>query len=442
MKKCRVFVRGLWRAVISVCERFYNLIITFGNSAADSKYEGPYAEGKFEVDRWLPEMPDGMPMLGKDYRKEKIKVRFLCAKHIFWNTMETVCRSFERDPKYDVLVLVSDTFYQETAGLIKELGHNYIAEREWEAEADQPDILLLDFNQVDAPNIQKHLYYFKLIVAVTAELIVYRYGSNVENILRGYQSCSPDFYFVDSLLYKRALDEGIVDRLHLVEMGNAKYDGIYEGTRQRQYPDGLEKIKGKKTVVWASGHGIYVGRISYMCSFDLYAKAIFDYAKANTDLGIIVRASPTFVEEMLEYGFWSMEDLRRIKYYCKLSPNIIWDDEATYNTSFGIADAVLTDGYCGIIASALPLLKPICVCYRYDVKIQPVHPELVSNYYQAHSVQEVTDFFDMVRRGKDPMFEQRKEAARKYVKHFDGQNGQRQKEYIENAFMEKLNIKL
>ena len=49
----------------------------------------------------------------------------------------------------------------------------------------------------------------------------------------------------------------------------------------------------------------------------------------------------------------------------------------------------------------------------------------------------MVDFFDMVKEGKDLMFHKRKEASEAYIKHFDGKNGWRIKEFIKAQYFKK-----
>ena len=155
-------------------------------------------------------------------------------------------------------------------------------------------------------------------------------------------------------------------------------------------------------------------------------------------MGLIFRPHPAFIAELFAYGYWSEADLVEIKHYCEESPNIVWDETDTYKAAYSVADAILTDVKCGLTVSALPMLKPIGVMYRNDKEIIPLHKEIVENYYSVHSEKDLTDFFDMVRGGADPMLEQRRKIVPKCVKHFDGRNGERIKDFIVRAYEAKL----
>lgn len=121
------------------------------------------------------------------------------------------------------------------------------------------------------------------------------------------------------------------------------------------------------------------------------------------------------------------------------SPNLIWDEMPDYSYAYAAADAIITDVRCGITVSALPTGKPLCVFYRMGVPEMPEQfPELIDNLYQVRSEEEAINFLEMIRRGEDPMKEQREKAFHECVYAFDGQNGQRMKDFIVQKYFEKV----
>ncbi len=101
-----------------------------------------------------------------------------------------------------------------------------------------------------------------------------------------------------------------------------------------------------------------------------------------------------------------------------------------------IADAILTYAFSGMVCSALSTLKPICAAYRSREDVS-WHTDLLSSLYSAYESKDIIDFLELVRNGKDPIFEIRKEAVEKCVKHFDGRNGWRIKEFTKAKYLEK-----
>ena len=82
----------------------------------------------------------------------------------------------------------------------------------------------------------------------------------------------------DSLLYHDIVNAGYgSDRV--VEMGNPKFDGIFENIQKKQIPEGWKKIlwgEGvKRVILWTTDHGVHDGKITEDVTLDLYGKHLF-----------------------------------------------------------------------------------------------------------------------------------------------------------------------
>lgn len=85
----------------------------------------------------------------------------------------------------------------------------------------------------------------------------------------------------------------------------------------------------------------------------------------------------------------------------------------------------------------MPTLKPICACYRSKEKEDaPYCEELLKNLYSAYSNEDII-FLDIIKNNQNPMLELRKRESEKCIKHFDGKNGWRIKEFIKRKYYEK-----
>lgn len=404
--------------------------VNLGMNNAEGKTENRLcADGKFTLSKFIENINEYSIQV-KDYTHEKVKVCIILASgtYLFWNSIETICQAFIEDSRYEVIILLADEFcdpiFDNVKNLVvKERTYRCVIEGAYNIEEEQPDILLVTFDNglCKFPNCQTHIHYFKLVVAIVGELITYRPDSEYWEGVAGYQYYHPDYYVIDSLLYDYMNGKGLL-RSNMIEMGSAKFDHVYKSMNKEIRLSGeWNKLKGKKVVLWGNTHGVHNGIVSYTCTFDLYAKAIFGYARKHSDVAFIVRLHPTFLWEMKKHRYWSEEDFRRIKLYCHESDNLIWDDSSSYDNAYSVADGILTDGFCGMILSSLPLMKPICACYRYDTEAKPLgHANLVENLYQAHSIKELINYLDMIRVGDDPMYEQRRKIKEKYIHNFDG----------------------
>lgn len=390
---------------------------------------------QFSLDNILPDFKGTEHICMKHECNGKIKVRFLHSSYVFWNTIRTICAAFKEDKKYDILIVLreddSDIMKEQ---MIRE-GYSYVMVSEYDVKEDLPDIMVL-YHPWERSVIKDCREYTNLIVAATLMLI--RYGYSLDEMWKtmriGFGRFKPDYYLFDSLLYEEIKNSEYYSN-QIIEMGNAKFDGIYQaGISEKVYPNGWEKLKGKKVILWCTDHGFQDGNeVTDYITFDLYAKYIFQYALKHPEMGIIMRLHRSFVRDLLEQHFWTQEDVTVLRRYCEETANIIWDETDTYDTAYALSDAILTDALCGITCSALPTLKPICVMYR-DRQVKVFHRELTDCYYSAYTADDLRTFFEMTGRGEDRMYELRKAASGKFVKNFDGKNGKRIKDFIEDKY--------
>ena len=101
--------------------------------------------------------------------------------------------------------------------------------------------------------------------------------------------------------------------------------------------------------------------------------------------------------------------------------------------AFSIADGIITDAYCGIACSALPLGKPVCLLYRSKEDI-PYHKEIEECTYSARNESEIRMFVEMVANGQHSKEELQRENIAKCIKNFDGNNGKRIKDFLKKIY--------
>lgn len=365
---------------------------------------------------------------------EKIKVRIVHSGLNFWNAIESICRSFRDDVRFDFQVIIG-------AGnrLAEQVhGYNYILIDQYRVKYDKPDVLILTspFENALGLDCRKNT---KLIIAMYLPLVRYITGAKTADdffriIQMGFGRYQPDYYFYDTLLYREIKTTKYFSN-QIKEMGNAKFDGIYFALQDKKYDEEWTKLKGKRTVLWITSHGIENKKVYANITFDLYAKTIFRYAENNLDMGFIFRPHRFFIKEMIESDFWTYDDYETLREYFKMSPNMVFDDTPNYDNAISIADGILTEAVCGVVCSALPTLKPICATFRTRRDLI-AHEELLSNLYLAYEEKDIINYLDMIRNGADPKFIVRKKASDQFVKSFDGKNGFRIKEFVKAAVLE------
>jgi len=385
----------------------------------------------YRVDQFLPLISD----VNRDING-LIKVRIFCPMPVAWNSMSSVVEAFVKDMKYDLKVIIPSKKLSILVEALDCQGINNISLDEYKIEDDLPDIVLLN-NPYDSKSYVSNIRNIcKLIVVVSMQLV--RYTESIDEFWSlqksGFERFTPDYYLFDSLIYKEILNTDFFSN-KIVEMGNSKYDGIYNSIIEKKYVDRWKKCENKKTILWAPDHGVTERYINVWCAVDLYIKDVFEYFKNNSDICLIFRPHPTFILEMRELGLWSEEDIERIKDYCSKSVNIVYDDTRNYNQSYAISDGIITDAYCGVICSALALKKPVCITYR-NKSIRPMHDELQECNYAAYSFDDIEKFISIVKSGNDDKKILREKAFKSLIKHFDGKNGERIKNFIDGKYKE------
>lgn len=376
-----------------------------------------------------------MPQYFKRHNNKK-KVRVLAHTHTTWNVLEPICHAFVKDESYDLLFILNAEYGTALMrNILIENAYPYISSDKYDLNTDCPDVLLISHPRENVL-LNGDRKYVKLVIAATSTLT--RYAQSLSEFWHwsyiGYERFEPDFYLFDSLMYNEMLGTEYESQ-KIVEMGNAKFDGIYRALQKGRDELGWPKLRNKKVILWATDHGVYDGAISDDISFDIFAKDIFKYFAEQTDVGLIFRPHSTFVQEMLRYGYWTQDDINDMKQMMAQSENIVWDDRLTYENSYAFCDGILADPYCGILCSALPTLKPMCILYR-SKNIKPLHPEISECQYSAYNIEEIYRFIEMIVEGTDYKFDLRKNVSDKLILHFDGQNGERIKKFVDEKLEE------
>lgn len=398
---------------------------------------------QFDLKCILPDLHYTIKENKSNYCK-KIKVRIFHNSICTWNAIESICRAFGEDEEIELKIIIScqkiDAAYyrfNKASEQAEKKGYVCVSEEDYDVAIDRPDILFLvhpDFTTKEAPF--KYRKFVKMIFVAQMSLIRYDCASSEEFIKimnDRFMGFRPDYWLYDSLLYHEVKDCKL-NCGKIVEMGNAAFDNLYEACANPTIPLEWEKIRNRKCICWTTDHGIYGGIITKQITFDLYAKRIFKYAKDNPDIGVIFRPHSSFIEEMLKNFYWSQEEFEELKQYINQTDNIVFDELDTYAVAFSVADAILMDGFGGILCAALPTLKPVGVMYR-ERGDDWLHPEITENYYKIFSETELNEFMDRVLNEEiDSKYEARKEASIKFVKHFDGNNGFRIREYVKQEF--------
>lgn len=398
---------------------------------------------RLNLNNLLPELGT-MKSNEKNISQSGIKIRIVSTH---WNIMESFLKACKEDDEVDILVIgapyrnIPGKLDINVAVKIIGMGIRFVHYEDYDISEDKPDVLIIGdyyISNLYLGNVEK---YAKQVVAMSMFLIKYTFSmQEYMDMWKRLDCYKPDYYIFDRLLYKQVAEYGeLTDKI--VEAGNPKFDGIFQALESRKgigrYNDGYEKLAGKKTILWTTDHNLVDGRPQKEITLDLYGEYIFRFAIQNKDIGLIFRPHPNMINELLDQGIWSKKDIINLKRFCAESSNIIFDDSVSYNNAYAVCDAIITDPYCGILCSALPTLKPICVLKRssYDARMEEA---LETCYYHASNCNDIERFLTMVMNDEDPLLIERKKAAKEYISNFDGKNGLRLKDLIKFKYKEHI----
>ena len=367
---------------------------------------------------------------------DKIKVRILYPSGDSWNNIHTLYESFVSDENYQTIVVVEN--YPRFLSIMEMVKCKYITLDDYNVKIDRPDIFIATYYSgadliISFPGCRK---YIKTLFAAIPNAVMNEKNRNIhwKYISSAYQNLDPDFYLVDRLMYNGL--KGYVEDKKLIEMGNPQFDEIFrEVGKNHPTPENWKKLRGKKTILWATDHGINESFPTNGFTVDLYLGEIFNYFNEHQEMGLIFRPHPQLIKEMLIKGaFWSETDIMKLKKFCIDSPNIVWDDTYDFCCAYDNCDAILVDLNCSIICSALTTGKPICRLKREDIEEWMIAPEITECYYFAKGFDECVAYFNMVSNGIDTKVKERSECFKKAILHFDGNNGERMKKFITQQY--------
>lgn len=365
--------------------------------------------------------------------EKKIKIRFFHCGESTFSVIQTVCESFRNDERFDLLIVL---FGNSPYGMIKQmqdLKFKYIEDYNYDLSKDCPDIsVLYHLEIIYPPQLTKIREFSKYVVLVPLGIGSIWFGDRTVKRMN-LQRYNADMCCVGNLCYNRLINAIGWDKIERISP--AQFDLAYrELNTPIIYPKGWEKLKGKKTVMLMTDHGIRIHGVSDEVTFDLYFKTIIDYSTRHQDMGFILRLHPSLIHELVGTS-WSIQDYEIFVTFCENSSNIVWDTSSDYLIGLHIADACMVDVNCSLIYFVLAANKPIGIPLRYDMDVKINNPELVEKYYKLDSDEKVIGFFDMIRSSEDPKRSDRQQLFNRYIETYDGKNGYRIYNIIVNRYM-------
>lgn len=361
-----------------------------------------------------------------------------------------MAESFCQRQGFDVEIILCSAEYDELFKIKKQMeeGHyRYACIQDYNVENDKPDIVVFYIAHVNmffeqwggVDSVRRNTKYIAVVPYDNA--VKFESDDRMERYYDLVYRLQPDIFIVAAPIYKVIKDK--YD--NVIQMDSPKFDMIYRKTNgEKNIPKTWEKLNGKKVVLWTTIHGHDerdCNKFFKGVAFDLYIKEILDYFSIHKDICLIFRPHPSYVEELVyKHKIWTKEDLQCIKDYFACSNNMIWDDSPDYSNAFAVSDGLLTDDGTGITLSYLPTRKPICILWRNNIEVFTGTSNVTQNYYKAHNFSELVQYFGLIERNEDPMYEKRMCTVAEFISEFDGKNGMRIADKIVDDFYNRCMV--
>lgn len=372
-------------------------------------------------------------------RNDKIRVRIFHQQASMWNAISSVYSQFAKDEKYDILVILTGSSYNLCAQIeqMEEIKATYIVAKDYNFKFDKPDILIL-YNSWVWYSFPTNLWEARQNTKLIIEIPLWT-RENFGTISLAHRSLywneiNPDYCIVDRYMYEKYKE---FDPQHeYILFGHPKTDVVYQYMHNHNcIPASWEKIREKRTLVFVTDHGLTLNGVYQDCAFDIYGKDIFKFFSQHKEYALIFRPHDSYINDLL-HSFWSFADYQYLRKMIEKSENIIWDDTNNFALAYSIADAVISDLNCDLTASAILIDKPVAVLHRNDMETKAYSPEITDCYTNIFSSSELMQFLEEFMKGEDPNRETRTANFHNVTCSFDGKNGVRIKEFIEDKYFQ------
>lgn len=346
---------------------------------------------------------------------------FICHRPGVWNSLKTVYAAFRSDPAFETMILAvpykkqlpekgfsheeyesegAEDFWKEY-GCIN--GYDY-QKKEWIDPRDlHPDYVF--FQQ--PYNIARPAQYKSWVVSKYAKLCHVPYAYQIfekeiflsvypADFMKAVSFCFAfDQYHYADISQKLRADNNYFT--HVYTAGFPRFDLIPPKKEEKN-----DAFCALWTPRWATEEN--------NCFFFEYKDKLLNYCDKNENFSLIFRPHPqTFLNlnatgEMPE----KEADAYRMEYGRRENARI--DESGDYFAAFQTSDCLIAD-ITSLMAEYLVTEKPIIYCHRVNT-FSEVGNKMAKGFYWVRSWEELCGTLDMLRAGKDPLKEKRKDIIK------------------------------
>lgn len=373
----------------------------------------------------------------------KINVVFLYQMPELWNKLESVCKEFLKDEKFNVIILAipkEDIKYESS--LQKSLEYlnckvidGRISENEWyDLKSLSPD----------------YVFYQRPYDVHLPEI----YRSN--NVIKYSKTCYvPYGWIMTTNLQKSCLNREFFRNLYIFYAENEETYTIVKKktpianllnlrvTLSLGSPslDTICKLKNSESISWVRDRKLDRLRVMWtprwtvdphLCAsnFFEYKDKFLQFAQKNEDTYVLLRPHPLAFENYLKVGLMSQIEIDEYKNSVDQLKNASFDLQKDYLTTFWNCDILVSD-ISAIMVEYFLTGKPIIYCDNGTAPLDKFTTEMSKGFYWAKSFNEIETIIMEIKNGKDRLYDKRQELIKKL---FGGDIGDSSSKIVESIF--------
>jgi hypothetical protein len=189
---------------------------------------------------------------------------------------------------------------------------------------------------------------------------------------------------------------------------------VEEGSKIGSKPAAAEwSLQDSKTkrIIFAPHHALAPSSLR-MSTFRWTHLPLLELARNEPDVQWVYKPHPGLKRKVVKSGVMTLEEYQNYEQSWANLPNAIVYDSGEYFDLFKASDILITDSG-SFLAEYLPTGNPIVWLMQADaVKFNSVGQTLSRSFYQVRNLEQLDQVFsDVVRSGRDPLREVRREAA-------------------------------
>lgn len=356
-----------------------------------------------------------------------------------WNSTASVYRAFAGDPRADARVVLMPFIHPDypahktIAPELIEQDIPFTRFEHYDVRRERPDVVFYqnpyDHTRPPPFHVQSVLPYVRRICYVPYGLEIGGGSNNAMLQFKKPLQVSAWRVFVRSQRAKRLYALHCpAGNAHCVVTGHPKLDGVLGMRPEDVDPDLAAWAEGRRVVLW-NPHFSVSHDDSHWSTFMRYRNVLLAHFEEHRELSLLIRPHPLLFKHAMNENVMRASEIGAFRARVEASPNIRLDERSDYRHAFHVSSAMLSDASSFLLeypATGKPLL------YLVNERGHGLNEDgdIVDSYYNARNESELLAFLELVRRGEDPMKQQRMSRYGDFIAGLDGRVGERIKDHV------------